>query len=206
MYVHDYNDRLAPNDFVYWVDSDGQFTNGVSWCPGITRYDANATNIEQGLLFPYNRSTAIYHCPADRSTIETTNGVKLNQLRTRSYNMNGTLGCRSTPWIPVFFNFNEFAPTPPTKIFVMIEVHEDEIFDAHFGIGSTHDPFFLDHWGDLPSDRHNRGANLSFADGHVEYVKWAWPKKYQEWGQSVANDFDLRDLRRLQEGVRQNFD
>ena len=40
-----------------------------------------------GLLYPYNTSTAIYHCPADMSTIEDANGNPLPQLRTRSYNM-----------------------------------------------------------------------------------------------------------------------
>jgi prepilin-type N-terminal cleavage/methylation domain-containing protein/prepilin-type processing-associated H-X9-DG protein len=210
LYVHDHHDVLPPNDFVYWVNSDGQFTNGVSWCPGITRYDVNTTNLERGLLFPYNRSTAIYHCPADRSTIETTDGVKLNQPRTRSYNMNGTLACGSTWWIPVFKKYDEMISPPPTSVFVLIEVHQDSIFDAHFGIGPTNQSvaggFWLSHWGDLPADRHIRGLNLSFADGHVEHWKWAWLKAYAQWGQPVANDRDLKDLRRLQEGVRQSFD
>src|SRR5512138_442455 len=29
-------------------------------------------------------------------------------------------------------------------------------------------------WMPQPSDRHNRGANLSFADGHVAPHKWRW--------------------------------
>ncbi len=205
LYAHDNNDRLAPNDFVYTPALD-PLSNGVSWCPGLTIYDTTTTNLERGLLFPYNRCTAIYHCPSDRSTVQKSTGEKLPLLRTRSYNMNGTLGCRSTPWIPVFFNFNEFVLPPPAKVFVMIEVHEDEIFDAHFGIASREIPFFRDHWGDLPADRHQCGANVSYADGHVEYSRWAWPKKAISWGQPVANELELRDLRRLQEGVRQKFD
>src|SRR6266581_153363 len=192
MYLGDHNDGLPPNDFVYWVDSNGQFTNGLSWCPGITRYDTTTSNIQKGLLFPYNRSTAIYHCPSDKSTIEVPNGEKLLPLRTRSYNMNGTVACGSTPWIPVFKTYNQMASPSPTKVFVLIEAHEDSIFDAHFGIGPPNESvaggFWIDHWGDLAADRHNRGANLSFADGHVEYWKWAWRKKYSDWGQPVAND------------------
>ena len=206
MYVNDHKDELPPNDFVYWVNANGDFTNGVSWCPGITRYDSNTTNIERGLLFPYNRSTAIYHCPADRSTIETLDGVKVPQLRTRSYNMNGTLACRSTPWVPVFTHLNQMVQPPPTKVFVLGEVHEDSVFDAHFGINFDFGGVLNNHWGDLPADRHNRGLNLSFADGHVEHWKWLAPKRYIVWGQPPANDLDLRDLRRFQDCVRKSFE
>jgi prepilin-type processing-associated H-X9-DG protein len=205
LYAHDYNDHLPPNDFVYTPSLD-PLSNGVSWCPGLTIYDTTATNIERGLLFPYNRSTAIYHCVSDRSTVQTPAGERLPQLRTRSYNMNGTLGCRSTPWIPVFHDASEMVRPSPTKVFVLIEVHEDEIFDAHFGIASTSVWFFQNHWGDLPADRHNRGCNLSFADGHVEYWRWSWRRRIIGWGQDVTNELDLRDLRRVQEGVRQAFD
>jgi prepilin-type processing-associated H-X9-DG protein len=32
-------------------------------------------------------------------------------------------------------------------------------------------------WGDLPTDRHSRGMNLSFADTHVERIPWKAPKE-----------------------------
>ena len=31
------------------------------------------------------------------------------------------------------------------------------------------------YWWDMPSNRHNQGANLSFADGHVERWHWVVP-------------------------------
>jgi prepilin-type N-terminal cleavage/methylation domain-containing protein/prepilin-type processing-associated H-X9-DG protein len=204
MYVHDHDDHLPPNDFVYTPEGS-PISNGVSWCPGITLFDTTTSNIESGLLFQYNRSTAIYHCPADRSRVRDLEGEELPMLRTRSYNMNGTLACRTTWWIPTFRKYHEMIEPPPSKVFVFVEVHEDGIFDAHFGIGSTNGGFHINHWGDLPADRHRRGANLSFADGHVEYWKWQWPKVFQMWGQSVANEKELEDLRRIQEGVRQTW-
>jgi prepilin-type processing-associated H-X9-DG protein len=204
MYVHDNDDRLPLNDFVYTPEG-APISNGVSWCPGITVFDVTTTNIEQGLLFPYNRSTAIYRCPADRSRVMTMDGEELPMLRTRSYNMNGTLACRTTWWTPVFLKYSEMLEPAPSKVFVLIEVHEDGIFDAHFGISSTIDPFYLNNWGDLPEDRHNRGANLTFADGHVEYWKWRAPKRFVNWGQPVADEADRQDLRRVQEGVRQDW-
>jgi prepilin-type N-terminal cleavage/methylation domain-containing protein/prepilin-type processing-associated H-X9-DG protein len=205
LYLGDSNDRLPPNDFVYTPEGD-PISNGVSWCPGITIFDTNTANIERGLLWPYNRSAAIYHCPADRSKVRSrADGEELPLLRTRSYNMNGTVACRTTWWIPTFQLYGEMNDPSPSKVFILIEVHEDGIFDAHFGIGSTNMPFHLNHWGDLPADRHRQGVNLSFADGHVEYWKWRWPKRFSFWGQPVANDLELQDLRRVQEGVRQDW-
>jgi prepilin-type processing-associated H-X9-DG protein len=32
-------------------------------------------------------------------------------------------------------------------------------------------------WDNLPTDRHNQGANIAFADGHVARHKWLWPKR-----------------------------
>jgi prepilin-type processing-associated H-X9-DG protein len=43
-----------------------------------------------------------------------------------------------------------------------------------------------------------QGANLSFADGHVEHWRWAYPKKVQVVPQLAANSQDLKDMRRLQ--------
>ena len=204
MYLTDHGDRLPPNDFVYTPAGD-PISNGVSWCPGLTIFDTTTANIESGLLWPYNQSAAIYRCPTDRSRVRTMDGEELPMLRTRSYNMNGTLACRTTWWIPTFSQYSEMIDPPPSKVFVFIEVHEDGIFDAHFGISSTNSGFYLDHWGDLPADRHRRGINLSFADGHAEYWKWQSPKVFQSWGQPVADEKDLTDLRRVQEGVRQTW-
>jgi prepilin-type processing-associated H-X9-DG protein len=53
-------------------------------------------------------------------------------------------------------------------------------------------------WANLPADRHEKGCNLSFADGHCEYWKWLNPKVFIYPGQPVANGNDLKDLQRLQ--------
>src|SRR5438876_7779878 len=88
LYALDHNDVLPPNNYVYDVTSGAPlpeaFSDSVTWCPGLARYDTTPVNIEKGLLFPYNRSVAIYHCPADKSTVETTNGVLLAIRKTRS--------------------------------------------------------------------------------------------------------------------------
>ncbi len=205
MYTHDYDDRVPLNDFVY-TPTGTELESGVSWCPGITIYDTSPTNLQRGLLYPYNTATGIYHCPGDRSKVEDAAGQVGTQVRTRSYNMNGTIGCRTTWWIPVFMKVNEMYRPPPSKVFVMAEVHEDCIFDAHFGIGAASNPQFQNNWGEVPADRHSNGVNLSFADGRVEHWRWRAKRTFVSWGQPVVSERDREDLRRLQEGVRQTYD
>jgi prepilin-type processing-associated H-X9-DG protein len=58
-------------------------------------------------------------------------------------------------------------------------------------------------WFDLPSNRHGQGANLSFADGHVEHFKWAVPKVFKQWVQPVPAA-ELPDWLRIKACIRQN--
>jgi prepilin-type processing-associated H-X9-DG protein len=54
--------------------------------------------------------------------------------------------------------------------------------------------------GGMPSDRHNRGCNFSYADGHVATKRWRAPKRGMPEGDVQApsdpdDALDLRDLR-----------
>ncbi len=185
-----------------------------TWCPGITRRDTTSANIEHGLLFPYNRCVGIYHCPADKSRVETTNGVSLAKLRMRSYNMS-----QSINGLPLEEQLNYIFPPSyqkesairdpsPSKLFVFIDVHEDGILDSLFGVlppGWNQIFRMPEIWWDLPANRHRQGGNLSFADGHVEHWKWAAPKVFQAVGQPIAGEQDMKDFRRVQAGVRPEY-
>src|SRR5437879_3936 len=92
LYTLDNQDFLVPNNSVIGIDpgtsvSDNYLAQGVSWSPDLARTDIGASNLVTGLLFPYNTSLGIYHCPADKSTLETTNADKLPDPRFRSYNL-----------------------------------------------------------------------------------------------------------------------
>jgi prepilin-type N-terminal cleavage/methylation domain-containing protein/prepilin-type processing-associated H-X9-DG protein len=214
LYALDHSDVLPPNNFVYDVGS-GQPSPGYSsdwtWCPGVTRYDTTPVNIERGLLFPYNRTFRIYHCPADKSTVETTNGVKLAMLRTRSYNMSESINglplgeTLNLIFPPSYKKESEITDPSPSSLFVFIDVHEDGILDSLFGIlppGWTRLFGMPEIWWDLPANRHNQGCNFSFADGHIEHWRWAAPKIFQKVGQDIGDAADMKDFRRVQAGVR----
>jgi prepilin-type processing-associated H-X9-DG protein len=57
----------------------------------------------------------------------------------------------------------------------------------------------------LSSDQHNRGANLSFADGHVERWQWQVPKIYIHWTQPVPPQ-EMPDYQRIQKAMKQLTD
>jgi prepilin-type N-terminal cleavage/methylation domain-containing protein/prepilin-type processing-associated H-X9-DG protein len=201
LYAHDNNDTLPPNNYVYDVNTGGPLLLSLSWCLGNTRTDTTTSNIENGLLFPYNRSVAIYHCPADKSLVASTNGVALGRPRTRSYNMSQSVnGVPTLPGLPSFAELTEINSPGPAELFVFLDVHEDEIVDSLFGIpwlGSG----FPDEWWDMPANRHNQGCNMSFADGHAEHWKWAVPKIFTDLPQPVSNG-EMKDYRRVQSRVK----
>ena len=81
LYAGDFNDLMMPNDNI----ADG--APGPSWCQGTGILKTNTAVIKSGLLFRFNRSTALYRCPADVSTVVSLSGIQLSQLRNRSYNL-----------------------------------------------------------------------------------------------------------------------
>jgi prepilin-type N-terminal cleavage/methylation domain-containing protein/prepilin-type processing-associated H-X9-DG protein len=201
LYTADYDDYLPPNQVGGFVSMPSS-TNAVmsvvntnSWCPGIAPLDTTTANVERGVIFSYNRSPAIYHCPADQSTVDYHPDI----LRTRSYCMDISLNCddaRST-----YRKFTEIRSPEPSNLFVLIDTDQYDIYDATFGIfppGS----FYKDYWLDLASDRHNRGANLSFADGHAEHWHWKANKIFYGVWWPATSTGDLDDLHRLQQCVK----
>jgi prepilin-type N-terminal cleavage/methylation domain-containing protein/prepilin-type processing-associated H-X9-DG protein len=195
LYKDDYHELLPANQLSGYPSSSPL----GCWVVGNAQTDLTVLNVQQGVLFRYTQSAAIYHCPSDQATVASAGA----QLRTRSYTLSGYLGC-SNPlpqWASrmktTYSQISQMTDPPPAKLFVFIDEHEKSIEDGFWefsfvgGDGS-------DGWSSLPADRHNKGCNLSFADGHVEPWKWLWPKRFTGYFQPVANNQDFRDLRRLQ--------
>ncbi len=209
LYAGDHADILPPNNSVYSINTGTPLAEGGSWCAGNTREDTDTRNIENALLFPYNRSVAIYHCPADRSTVE----GNPTQLRTRSYNMSQSVN----GWpefdpelarnIPSFKRLSQIRSPGSTQLIVFIDVHEDCILDALFGIPVPVVWGDWRAWWDVPANRHSQGANLSFADGHAERWKWKVPKVvHARFMAQPVSQAELPDFQRVQSGIRQEFE
>ena len=208
LYTADYNDYLIPNQPGASVTMSANGTNNsitdsansTSWCPGLAPTDFSPdVGVALGLLYPYNHSPAIYHCPADRSTVT---GYP-NLPRTRSYCMDISLNAMVYP--TCYIKYTQINQNAPSDLFALIDTQEQDIADATFGFFSSDDYFFSDFWLDLPADRHNKGANLSFVDGHVEHWRWKSPKIFNEVGEPAVSDDDLDDLRRVQADTKPNL-
>ncbi len=201
LYTGDFNDYLVPNQvggFVFAPSSTNgpsTVTNAYTWCPGIAPVDPGVSDVQAGLLFPYNQQTAIYHCPSDQSAVD---GFP-NMPRARSYCMSIGVGC--TNITRTYMKLTDITDLSPSQCFVLIDTQEQDIWDGTFGLFSL-DSFWRGYWMDLAADRHNTGANLSFADGHVEHWKWQARKIYVEPWWPAYSPEDLDDLHRLQACAR----
>jgi prepilin-type N-terminal cleavage/methylation domain-containing protein/prepilin-type processing-associated H-X9-DG protein len=213
LYSLDNDDFLLPNRFVYLLDTNTHelspgFSETMTWCPGLAPFDTTTENIKKGLIFRYNTSTEIYRCPSDKSRVRTPEGEILNIRRTRSYNLcesiNGFPYDDKTALVPSFAKESEIDDPSPAKLLFFVDVHEQSIYDSHFGIpplgwGSANEPA---RWWDLPTGRHLQGGNFSFADGHVEHWRWEKSKIFTEFGQLVRDDGEIVDFQRVQRGVK----
>jgi len=199
MYTHDNEGRLPPNNFVYYVSMGTTLPpvlgdSDISWCRSLAPSDPNPISDTNSLLFYYNQNPAIYHCPADTSTVNGYPGL----LRNRSYNMSNCIDCTNDP-----NHFVKEVEIPsPSRLFVFIDTDADEITDPTFGVEPI-GTFFQDWWLDIPASRHDTtSCNLTFADGHAETWKWKVAKNGRSAGSPTLNSDDLADLRRLQDCIK----
>lgn len=205
LYAADFQDTLFPNQAGGYVsvpsstNFPSQVSNPFSWCPGLAPKDPGTSDVQIGLLYPYNQQPLIYHCPTDYSTVDGYPGM----LRNRSYCMSIGINC---PGIPhTYQKVSDVKDLSPSQCFVLIDTQEKDIWDGTFGIFSL-DSFWSDYWIDLPADRHSTGASVSFVDGHVEHWKWQARKIYQGSWWAAYSAEDLIDLRRLQACVPLGMD
>jgi prepilin-type processing-associated H-X9-DG protein/prepilin-type N-terminal cleavage/methylation domain-containing protein len=206
MYEHDYG--TMPPDIVDNYNAPAPLGNTLtslpgSWVLGNAQTDASTTNIMNGVLFKYVNSVGVYHCPGDRSTVIGNSAITRTRSYSRSDNLNTDLTRLGVPRDDKK-RYSELLH--PSQTFVFLDEQEQSIDEAGF---STTDPILYpqnrDYWWDLPADRHSQGCNISFADGHVSYRHWSFPKKFNgTHPQRVASlsedpaQSDLKDLRQMQ--------
>jgi len=191
MYNGDFSDFMAPNTDA-GAGSHGQDVDDPSWVAGDMTLTASSaaefnesTNTDFligtqyepfGSLGPYAKNGKLYRCPADKSTASY-NGVTAD--RVRSIAMNGWVGFNTRDWMQpasgsaykLNFKQSDMHNPGPAQTWVLIDERENSINDGWFAVDMV-DQGSSATWVDLPAIRHNRGAVLSFADGHSEYKKW----------------------------------
>ena len=199
MYVGDHNDVMPPTSSV--MDGGGS-AKGVepSWAVGNAIKDTTTTNLERGVLFPYNNSAKIYRCPSDKATV--TNQPRL--LRTRTYQLSALLnytweGANPTYYPRHWMKRKSTELLNPAGTLTFIDSHpvtgDSPDFSQEFREGTTGN----DGWICYPGELHGCAANLAFADGHTEHWSWRWCPKKAVWGYGSPreNALDDQDFQRV---------
>ena len=199
LYIDDSRGELPPNETVLTGGRMGANATARTWVTGNAYTDTTTSNIENGLLYAYNRSVGIYRCPADRSTVLDAGKIR----RFRSVSMNSYLNDQPDPanrncW----HRMSEIITPSPSRAFVFVDEHENSIENARF---VSPQPGIW-RWVDFPSIRHGGATTLSFADGHSESWKLSSPDsrrigRLPSWLQSQATAPNDPDLRRFHEAV-----
>ncbi len=205
MYYGDNNGKLVGNDIAAEVALS---SDQDSWILGSMAVNTQATNtdyIKTGVLFPYNKSGAIYHCPMDRTTI---NGPQRgdsvgSDFRVRTYSLNASMNGR--PDYQAGFAFankyrvnhkdSDIMYPKPDQAVTFIHEASDSIDDGMWGV-----PAERSLWGNWPTTIHGYGCNLAFADGHVEHWHWLELSTGQIHRYLTATP-NSRDLKRMQAAV-----
>jgi prepilin-type N-terminal cleavage/methylation domain-containing protein/prepilin-type processing-associated H-X9-DG protein len=190
MYPDDNNDFCPPNG--PGIDPRMKDMPGFeAWIYGDVQVDITTTNIEQGVLFKYNKSVAIYVCPVDRFAI--VRGAN-RWPTTRSYSMVNHMP-------PVGRKYSNITDPKPARALVFMD--EDDRLNNPFNgindgnIGLRNYPTL--EWGDSPGRRHENGATVSFVDGHVEY--WKWRSNRKSFMRGGVRPDERPDLDRIQQGL-----
>jgi prepilin-type N-terminal cleavage/methylation domain-containing protein/prepilin-type processing-associated H-X9-DG protein len=177
LYAGDNNERIVQN-------GQGDTAAGATWVAGSfegTLQDNTnwflLTDPKHSLFGPYLKTTEIYRCPADRSTVQIGNR-KLPVVR--SYGMNAFVGWegpvyRDNPAAQyrVFKRTTDIGDPGPTDLFVFAEIHSESICRPFFGMIMTRSAFYH-----FPGNYHGRSSMLSFADGHVQGHRWQDARTY----------------------------
>jgi len=158
-------------------------------------------------LAPYlHRAADVFKCPVDTSLSFGNRGLP----RVRSVAMNSFMGDDErrnvTTGYHRFRNISQIVKPKPSQAFVFIDEREDSINDGCFWVDVRgFDPPAPNEYAimDYPADWHNRGANLSFVDGHTETWRWRDPRTIsRHWlppnNQPSPNN---PDVRRIQEAA-----
>ena len=183
---------------LYAHDNDGTLPMNYglpgSWVLGNAKLDTTPANTQIGVIFPYCTSVAIYHCPADRSTVA---GSKA--LRFRSCAMSVWMNGDDPGAQPSVRNLSQILHPGPARTFVFADENEGSIDNGSFFVMAPGTWV----WVNWPGTRHNLGGTLSFADGHVEWWKWRDSALRYNGSYYFSITPGDRDLQRLQEALPQ---
>jgi prepilin-type N-terminal cleavage/methylation domain-containing protein len=200
MYATENNDLLVSCDAllsINWIR--GNFNDSPT-------DSTNLNYIQIGLLYPFNSSVAIYHCPADTTSKLRFGGTSYPTVRSYSINyyMNGRQADTDRTYGANVYRRNlklsQISHPGPSDALVFVCEDGSTIDDGMFGLSPEGNG-----WSNLPARggvRHGKTSVFSYADGASSTRRWIDAETLQLSGLG-ANDVspDHGDLRWIQSHI-----
>jgi prepilin-type N-terminal cleavage/methylation domain-containing protein/prepilin-type processing-associated H-X9-DG protein len=196
MYADDSDGKLVPNWFT-WDGSNWKTSRSTtnSWLCGTAWADPSTAGIQQGALWGYVQNVGSYRCPADKWK---TNYTSTPAPGPRPFNVGlsfamngGENGLNGKVYRPeIMTALTEIGR--PASVFTFMDACERSMTSGAF----LADPDQPGVWYTIPGERdRGSGANVAFADGHVQFKKWQSLGRIRKSLQTpVANSADRADL------------
>jgi prepilin-type N-terminal cleavage/methylation domain-containing protein/prepilin-type processing-associated H-X9-DG protein len=188
MYSSDSNSKLAPNgdEGAQGASATDPLYQGadLQWCPGRVDTGAPATwqtnnaFLMAGCIYPYLKNVAVYHCPADASTVLV---YGQQELKNRSMSMNCWLNpinlWNSSANGRAFRKDSDLGVLGAANVWLVMDENPYSINDAYM---AEYPPPGLTgganlNWVDYPATYHNGANGMAFCDGHAQIRKWTDP-------------------------------
>lgn len=148
--------------WMYAHENDGHIVLAHCAEDGFVKPGAGIEPIQEGLLWAYTSDTDMWQCPADPQGLA------------RSYSpvdtLNGSWSTREAGGTKYGTNMFSKIITPSMQMVWMEESDSRGWNHGSWVMGVTDKQEWQ--WVDYVTQYHLNGANISFADGHVEYRQW----------------------------------
>lgn len=169
LYAGDHGDHLPPN-------MDGaNIPLGQTWVEGWLGLPGpdctNTLYLKRSLLGQYLGDPKLWQCPS----AEPVTVGNVTQPRVRTVSLNCFMGSPvKSPAATSYLRMGEITQPSPAQALTFVEERVETINDGSFAIQWPFDEKNPGAWmlRDKPAIAHDRAANLTFADGHVETHRW----------------------------------
>ena len=139
------------------------------------------TDRKYALFAPYLSAAKTYQCPSDKTTIITSRGKPIPQVRSYALNVyvgtDNSMNDRLSTRYQVFHKSADIQN--PSGIFLFQDLTPQSLCTPAFIVLMPGMDGGLDRFFHIPATHHNRGGVVSYIDGHVEPHRWLDHRLFQ---------------------------